>query len=100
MPDMPPRRTAPAIVKVLQAGRGRRDGQALVTLVLQEGRNRQVRRMCEAIGHPVEELTRVRIGSLKDRRLKPGQFRELTEDEVRRLRADVRKGVGKRDSAQ
>jgi pseudouridine synthase len=88
------RRTAPATVKVLQAGRGRRDGQALVSLVLQEGRNRQVRRMCEAIGHPVEELTRVRIGSLKDRRLKPGQFRELTEDEVRRLRADVRKGAG------
>jgi pseudouridine synthase len=84
------RRTAPARVTLLQVGRGKRDGHALLALVLQEGRNRQVRRMCEAIGHPVDELARVRIGPIKDRRLKAGQFRELTEDEVRKLRADIR----------
>jgi 16S rRNA U516 pseudouridylate synthase RsuA-like enzyme len=42
--------------------------------------------MCDAIGHPVESLTRVRIGPLKDSRLKPGQFRELTAEEVQRLK--------------
>jgi 23S rRNA pseudouridine2605 synthase len=54
----------------------------LVRLVIHEGRNRQVRRMCEAVGHPVERLVRTRIGPLSDRRLKPGAFRALTFDEV------------------
>jgi hypothetical protein len=42
--------------------------------------------MCEAIGHPVRALRRVRIGPLDDRRLKAGQWRELTPDEVQALR--------------
>jgi 23S rRNA pseudouridine2605 synthase len=57
----------------------------LVTLVIHEGRNRQVRRMCDAIGHPVRRLARVRIGPLADRSIKPGEWRELTSAEVRSL---------------
>jgi len=57
----------------------------VLKLVIHEGRNRQVRRMCEAIGHPVRRLVRTRIGPLTDRRLKPGQWRALTNDEVRAL---------------
>ena len=56
-------------------------------LVIHEGRNRQVRRMCEAIGHPVRRLVRTRIGPLADRRLKPGEWRVLEIDEVRTLEA-------------
>ena len=52
---------------------------------IHEGRNRQVRRMCAAIGHPVVRLVRVRIGPLADRQLAPGEWRELTQDEVRSL---------------
>ena len=53
---------------------------------LREGRNRQVRNMCEAIGHPVQHLKRVAIGPIRDSRLKLGFWRELNEDEVARLR--------------
>lgn len=81
------RRTAAAGVRVLDAGRGRRRGQTLLSIVLREGRNRQVRRMCEAVGHPVDALTRVRFGPIADARLKPGQSRDLTPLEQRRLRA-------------
>ena len=56
-------------------------------LVIHEGRNRQVRRMCDAIGHPVRRLVRTRIGPLTDRRLKPGEWRMLEIDEVRALEA-------------
>jgi 23S rRNA pseudouridine2605 synthase len=61
----------------------------LVTIVIHEGRNRQVRRMCEAIGHPVRRLVRVRIGPLVDRQLKPGEWRSLTDAEVRALETAV-----------
>ena len=50
----------------------------VLVITIREGRNRQVRRMCEAVGHPVRTLTRTRIGPLSDRRLKPGEWRELT----------------------
>lgn len=63
----------------------------VLRIVIHEGRNRQVRRMCEAVGHPVLELVRTRIGPLSDRRLAPGQCRELTMDEVRRLSEAVTK---------
>jgi 23S rRNA pseudouridine2605 synthase len=69
--------TAPA--KVSQVGGG------ALRIVLHEGRNRQVRRMCEAVGHPVQRLVRVRIGSLSDRKLEPGEWRELTQAEVRKM---------------
>jgi len=75
------RRTAPADVRAVGPGR--------LQIALREGRNRQVRQMCEAIGHPVDELKRVAIGPIRDARLKPGRWRELTADELRRLRALV-----------
>ncbi len=69
--------TAPARVSELAPG--------LLRIVIHEGRNRQVRRMCEAVGHPVERLVRTRIGPLVDRRLGPGEWRRLDQDEVRAL---------------
>ena len=59
---------------------------AVLLLTIREGRNRQVRRMCEAVGHPVQRLTRVRIGPLRDDRLRPGQVRDLTAAEVQALK--------------
>jgi pseudouridine synthase len=76
------RRTLPAEVEVTPG----RHGGSMLRISLREGRNRQVRKMCEAIGHPVETLKRVAIGPLQDRRLKPGQWRDLTPQEVLRLR--------------
>ncbi|MDP1806859.1 MAG: pseudouridine synthase [Acidimicrobiales bacterium] len=58
-----------------------------VRLVIHEGRNRQVRRMLEAVGYPVTRLVRTRIGPLADRRLKPGEWRVLELEEVRALEA-------------
>ncbi len=77
------RRTRPAEAVLVNAGR--RDHDGVVLLTIKEGRNRQVRRMCEAVGHPVGQLKRTRIGPITDRRLKPGQWRDLTLDEVKRL---------------
>ena len=69
--------TAPAQVSMPTPG--------LLRIVIHEGRNRQVRRMCDAIGHPVQRLVRSRIGPITDRKLRPGAWRELTVDEVRSL---------------
>jgi len=66
--------TAPAKIAVLQDG--------LVRLVIHEGRNRQVRRMCEAVGHPVLRLVRTRIGPISDPGLAAGAWRELSHAEV------------------
>lgn len=73
--------TAPAAVSTLQAN--------LLRITIHEGRNRQVRRMCEAVGHPVVRLVRTRIGPLTDTTLKPGEWRELTQAEVRSLERAV-----------
>jgi 23S rRNA pseudouridine2605 synthase len=61
--------------------------RATLRITVREGRNRQIRKMCEAIGHPVDRLRRVAIGPIRDERLKVGQWRELTGAEVNRLRA-------------
>ena len=66
-----------------------RVSEGLIRLTIHEGRNRQVRRMCETVGHPVVRLVRSRIGSLADRKLKPGEWRELSQSEVRALAASV-----------
>ncbi len=58
---------------------------SVIRIVVGEGRNRLVRRMCEAVGHPVLRLVRTRIGPLTDRRLPPGRWRELTPAEARTL---------------
>jgi 23S rRNA pseudouridine2605 synthase len=75
--------TAPAEVRLVQS----RGDHAAIELVIHEGRNRQVRRMCEAVGHPVRRLVRTRIGTLTDRSLGPGEWRALRPDEVRGLYA-------------
>ena len=61
----------------------------LLRIAIHEGRNRQVRRMCDAVGYPVERLVRVRIGPLRDTRLRPGRWRALTPKEVRGLQEAV-----------
>lgn len=79
------RRTRPAEVRLLGVSESRRGPRARLELTLREGRNRQVRKMCDAIAHPVNELRRTRIGPITDKRLKPGQIRELRDDEIRAL---------------
>ena len=59
---------------------------SLLEITVREGRNRQVRKMCEAIGHPVTRLKRVAIGPIRDPRLTLGHWRELAPEEVKRLR--------------
>jgi 23S rRNA pseudouridine2605 synthase len=70
--------TAPAQV--------RRTGQGMLEVTIREGRNRQVRRMCEAVGHPVVSLERIAFGRLKLGELAPGASRRLSEAELARLR--------------
>jgi pseudouridine synthase len=79
------RRTQPADVVLFNTGR--RDRAGVLRITIREGRNRQVRRMCEAVGHPVQALTRIGIGPISDNRLKPGHWRNLTDKEVRALRS-------------
>jgi 23S rRNA pseudouridine2605 synthase len=80
------RRTAPAVVRLLDTGLGAREDQSLVSIALHEGRTRQVRDMCEAVGHPVVRLKRVRFGPIADRALKVGEHRDLTAREVSLLK--------------
>jgi pseudouridine synthase len=65
---------------------GRRDRHAVLKITLREGRNRQVRTMLDAIGHPVDHLKRIAIGPIRDHGLKPGRWRDLTESEVAALK--------------
>jgi 23S rRNA pseudouridine2605 synthase len=89
-------RPSPAVLRRLREGVELDDGVTapakaslvsprVVRLTIHEGRNRQVRRMLEAVGHPVTRLVRTRIGPLAERSLKPGEWRELTLAEVRSL---------------
>ena len=79
------RRTLPARVKQLRVVSGKRGTQAVLEFVIREGRNRQVRKMCDAIAHPVARLRRTRIGNVTDSVLRPGDFRDLTAGEIREL---------------
>lgn len=67
---------------------------SVVRLTIHEGRNHQVRRMCEAIGHPVMRLVRTRIGPISDRSLMPGVWRPLAVDEIRALEVAVASNQG------
>jgi pseudouridine synthase len=80
------RRTAPARVTVSKVIEGGGGPDAVLSFVLREGRNRQVRNMCDAIGHPIVRLKRVRIGPISDDQIRPGEFRDLTPREVAALR--------------
>ena len=71
--------TAPAAVKVIRSGRERSE----LYLVIHEGRNRQVRRMLDALGHRTLRLTRTAIGTVQLGDLKPGEKRLLTPDELK-----------------
>ncbi|MGN1417744.1 MAG: pseudouridine synthase [Acutalibacteraceae bacterium] len=75
------RKTAPAEVRVVT----KEENRVVLEIVLYEGRNREIRKMCEEIGLEVARLKRTAIGSLKLGMLKQGQWRELTQDEVRKL---------------
>jgi pseudouridine synthase len=80
------RRTRPAEVTLIHPIGVPKATQSTLRVVVHEGRNRQVRRMCDAIGHPVIRLRRVSIGPISDSRLKPGAFRDLRPDELRALK--------------
>ena len=97
--------SSPAAVRALREGVDLDDGPtapakvavvapSLLRIVIHEGRNRQVRRMCDTVGHPVERLVRTRIGPLADPSLAPGSYRPLTFDEVRALAAAAEPGPG------
>lgn len=75
------RMTAPADVRVIQ----REEGRVVVEIILYEGRNRQIRKMCEELGLEVARLKRTAVGSIKLGMLPQGKWRELTEDEVHKL---------------
>ena len=79
------RRTAPAQIELLRERRTEGDTSVL-RVTIHEGRTRQVRKMADAIGHPVRTLKRVRIGPIADKNLRVGTYRELTPEEVRKLR--------------
>ncbi|MEW5567655.1 pseudouridine synthase [Rossellomorea marisflavi] len=77
-------RTAPAKVKMLSMDK--KQGKSIIEITIHEGRNRQVRRMFEHIGYPVQKLKRERYGSLTLQGLTAGEGRELTPHEVKQLR--------------
>ena len=70
---------------VTSPAQGSRVSEGLLRIVIHEGRNRQVRRMCAAVGHDVTRLVRTRIGPIQDATLSPGASRQLSLAEVRRL---------------
>lgn len=81
------RKTLPASVVVKEKEQGR----VVLLITIKEGRNRQIRKMCEAVGLEVARLRRISIGPLKLGMLKPGTWRELTAEELRALRNAIGK---------
>ena len=86
------KKTAPAKVRMLEEYPGR----AVLEIVLYEGRNREIRKMCEALGLEVARLKRTAEGSVKLGMLKQGTYRELTHEELQGLNAQSKKGEAKR----
>lgn len=85
--DLDGKKTLPATVNVLD----KQPGRVVMTITIKEGRNRQIRRMCEAVGLEVARLRRISIGPLKLGMLKPGAYRELTAEELRAIRNAIGK---------
>ena len=85
------RKTAPADVRVISQEQGR----VVLEMILHEGRNREIRKMCEALGLEVARLKRIAVGPVRLGMLQPGKWRELTSDEVKRLMAGAK--ADKRD---
>ena len=75
------RMTAPAEVRILE----KQPGRVVLEIIIHEGRNRQIRKMCEELGLEVARLKRVAIGSVKLGMLPQGKWRDLSEEEVRKL---------------
>ena len=75
------KKTAPAIVHVIHKEQGR----VVLEMILHEGKNREIRKMCEAVGLAVARLKRTQIGGVKMGMLKQGDWRDLTENEVKKL---------------
>jgi pseudouridine synthase len=94
--DLDGRATAPAVVRVVARGRGR----TTLELVLHEGRKHQVKRMCEAVGHPVVRLQRTRYAGIGLDGLAPGEWRELTAREVAGLRRRTARGASPRPATR
>ncbi len=84
------RRTSPAEVELRTVIEAERGQQAVLAFVIHEGRNRQVRDMCDAVGHPVVRLRRVRIGPITDEHIRPGEFRDLSSREIAQLERATR----------
>jgi 23S rRNA pseudouridine2605 synthase len=89
------RATSPAEVEVIEI----RDKSTVLKIVIHEGRNRQVKRMCEAVGHPVLRLKRTAIGKLTLGNLKPGEWRYLSAQEIRLVRGNKNGKNGNRTGA-
>ena len=81
------RRTGPARVRLVRPGEN-----AWLEIVIAEGRNRQVRRMLQAVGHPVQKLRRTAYGGVELGTLEPGAYRALTPAEIRKLRRAATSG--------
>lgn len=81
------RKTLPATVVV----KTKEQGRVVMLITIKEGRNRQIRKMCEAVGLEVARLRRISIGPLKLGMLKPGAWRELTAEELRAIRNAIGK---------
>jgi len=83
------RMTMPATVNVLT----KQEGRVVMLITIKEGRNRQIRKMCEAVGLEVARLRRVSLGPLKLGMLKPGTYRDLSAEELRAIRNAIGKEV-------
>ncbi|MBP3310536.1 MAG: rRNA pseudouridine synthase [Ruminococcus sp.] len=81
------KKTLPANVVVKE----KQQGRVVLLITIKEGRNRQIRKMCEAVGLEVARLRRISIGPLKLGMLKPGSYRELTAEELRAIRSAIGK---------
>jgi 23S rRNA pseudouridine2605 synthase len=81
------KKTLPATVVV----KDKTEGRVVLLMTIKEGRNRQIRKMCEAVGLEVARLRRISIGPLKLGMLKPGSYRELTPEELRAIRNAIGK---------
>lgn len=86
------RKTAPAQVRVVT----KQEGRVVLEIVLREGRNRQIRRMCESLDLEVARLKRIAVGTVKLGGLKQGMYRDLSPDEVKRLSHDPNPGKNQR----
>lgn len=77
-------RTAPATIKILKVNQN----TSLLEMRIHEGKKRQIRKMCAAMGHPIIDLKRVAVGELTMGNLKPGEWRHLNNDEITYLKGE------------